>query len=176
MRPRASAGAALLALLMVLYAPMPAAGHVAISLLTLKPREGERVHGDVDVEVYAQATLGGVPSTSFRLMLDGRSIDFTAGRPASESTEIAIHVGQTKRTTLRDVATGRHAITLVYKPDRDAPIVERTTTFSSDPTSSWRSWSIASIVALVVLALAGVLVRRHSMRGKAFLSLRRRRR
>lgn len=158
LRRVATGAAAVLAALSasVLTAP-GASAHLAIRLDIRAPEDGAKVGPHSELVVYAQPTLAGVDHTSFRVILDGHSIDPATGKPTSDDTTTNIEVSTSRRTPL-DLSPGTHRIAIEYRPDIDEPVRDVSVDFTVRPTKStrWADALIAGAVMVVVATFVGV--------------------
>jgi hypothetical protein len=137
----------------------PAAAHLAIRLDIRAPEDGSTVGPHTDLVVYAQPTLAGVDHTTYRVILDGKSIDPTTGRPTSNETVTNIEVSTSHRTPL-SLAPGTHHLAVEYRPDIDEPVRDVSIDFTVRKTKSTR-WADALIAGAVMVAVGTfVAVRR----------------
>ncbi|MGH2683384.1 MAG: hypothetical protein ACRDIX_09155 [Actinomycetota bacterium] len=144
----------------------PAAAHIAIRLDIRAPQPGQRVPPDTSAVIFAQRMLGGRDRVDFTVTLDGRTLDPETGRVGGTGSPATIEVDQTLRIPLRSLATGSHALTVTYRPDTDAPILENSVEFVVGE-SSGAPFAVAAVGSIAVLALASMLLmhrRRRSLR------------
>jgi hypothetical protein len=97
----------------------PAAAHVAIRLDIRSPAPDATVDSNVSVIVVAQPTLAGVDHVAFTAALDGRPVDPRTGRRVTETRPMKIPASSSRTIPLRNLPSGRHEITLRYRPDLD---------------------------------------------------------
>jgi hypothetical protein len=151
--------AATAALLILMVTAGPAAAHLAIRLDIRAPEDGSKVGPRTELEVYAQPTLAGVDHTTYRVILDGKSIDPATGKPTSNDTVTNIEVSTSRRTPLV-LTPGSHHLAVEYRPDIDEPVRDVSIDFTVRTTKSTR-WADALIAGAVIVAAATfVAVRR----------------
>jgi len=151
--------AATAAFLFLLATAGPAAAHLAIRLDIRTPEDGAKVGPHFELEVYAQPTLAGVDHTTYRVIVDGRSIDPATGKPTSNDTVTNIEVSTSRRTPLT-LSPGSHHLAVEYRPDIDEPVRDVSIDFTVRTNKSTR-WADALIAGAVMIAVATfVAVRR----------------
>jgi len=158
-RLRTAGTAATAAFLFLVATAGPAAAHLAIRLDIRAPEDGSKVGPHTDLVVYAQPTLAGVDHTTYRVIVDGKSLDPKTGRPTSDDTVTNIEVSTSVRTPL-SLAPGTHHLAVEYRPDIDEPVRDVSIDFTVRATKSTR-WADALIAGAVMVAVATfVAVRR----------------
>ena len=134
----------------------PASAHVTIRLEIVSPAVDQVVDGVATLEVFAQGTLGGAPSTSFTATVDGD--DITGEQP------IPIEAGETVRLRMPALDPGPHVVRVTYKPDVDENPVTVAARF--DVADESGPGIVATVVGgvglLLVVVLVFALLRRRS--------------
>lgn len=153
-------GAVLVTLVAAVLTAGPAAAHLAIRLDIRAPEEGSKVGTRSELEVYAQPTLAGVDHTTFRVIVDGKTVDANTGRPTSGDGTTNIAVMTTHRTPL-NLAPGHHQVAVEYRPDIDEPVQQTKVDFQVRAPAKSSKWADALIAGAVMIAVATfVAVRR----------------
>ena len=154
--------AATAALLFLVATAGPAAAHLAIRLDIRAPEDGSKIGPHSELVVYAQPTLAGVDHTTYRVILDGKSIDPVTGRPTSDDTTTNIEVSTSRRTPL-NLTTGSHHLAIEYRPDIDEPVRDVSVDFTVRKAKSTR-WADALIAGAVMVGVATLVAVRRVRR------------